>query len=116
MMKRNVLGILVALVTVLATVGTSSEAIADPGGTGHIYKCNRLAYTDDYYTIAFSKIYTCSDGPMSGPSFVAELSTYTGKQTGKISGECAWHAYHVLGWRNMTKVWNWCLTDPHFAS
>jgi hypothetical protein len=113
---RNSLKVLFATLTALvAIMGTSSVVSADPGGSGHVYRCSAVRMTDDSYIIAFSKIYTCSNGPMDN-SLIQELSTYTDKQTGSITGECAWHAYHRLGWRDMKKVWNWCLTNPRFVS
>lgn len=111
MVRRLSLTVLLPLALVLALFGPG-PATADPGGTGHIYKCDRLSWTDDYYTISFSRIYTCSNGPMDGPSYINEFSTYTDRKTGWIAGECAWYAYYKKGWRDMTRVWNWCLTRP----
>jgi hypothetical protein len=112
MIKRNATRLLVAVATVLAALGVTSPAHADPAGAGYIYYCSRISSTNDFYQIAFSKIYTCSSGPMDGPSWIDQVSTYTGKQTGKIGGECAWYGYHKNGWTSMTRVWNWCLTNP----
>lgn len=113
MKKRTIIRLVMALATVLAALGITSEASADPGGSGYVYFCSRISMVgDDYYQIAFSKIYTCSNGPMDGPTWIYQKSTYTGKQTGKIGGECAWYGYHVKHWTDMTRVWNWCKTSP----
>jgi hypothetical protein len=112
MIRRNAARVLIALATVLAVFGSAPAANADPGGSGYIYYCNRISITGDYYQIAFKYIYTCSNGPMDGPSYVVQKSTYTGKTTGKIGGECAWYAHYKKGWSDPTRIWNWCLTNP----
>jgi hypothetical protein len=103
-------GLLMVLAASLVVAPTSS---ADPGGSGHVYRCSGVRITGEG-PIAFSDIYKCSSGPMD-VSTISELSTYTDKQTGWIDGECAWHAYHRLGWRSMTRIWNWCLTRPTYV-
>ena len=111
MFKRTAMLMLLPLAVMLA-VFNPSPVSADPGGTGHVYRCYSIDLVDSGKLIAFSKIYTCSDGPMDGPSSIAEFSTYTGKQTGWIDGECAWYGYWEKGWRDMSRVWKWCLTRP----
>lgn len=116
MFKRRALAALLGLASVLAVmVSTSPAANADPGGSGYVYYCSRISITDDYYQIAFAYIWKCSNGPMDGPSYLIQKSTYTGKTTGKIGGECAWYGHYKKGWSDETRIWNWCLTDPRLV-
>ena len=112
---KAVIGSIALTSAALAGAATSGPAHADPGGSGHIYKCERISMSDSYFTISFSRLQTCSTGEMDN-SIIHELSTYTDKQTGSITGECAWHAYYHRGMRNMTNIWNWCLGDPRWAN
>ena len=113
MIKRKTLRLIIGLAVLLGGVGLSAPAAhADPG-TGYTYICNQTGYYGDY-VIQFKYLYKCSNGPMDYTS-ISQISNYTGKQVHWIGGECAWHAWYRLGWRDMTKIWNWCLTNPRFV-
>jgi hypothetical protein len=106
--NRKSVSILVGLTALVgAVIGSGSVASADPG-PGHVYTCSTINTVRETRPIAFKKIYTCSNGPMDTTS-IQEMSTYTFRQTGWISGECAWKRYHYAGVRNMRTIWNYCL-------
>lgn len=104
-MRRVFSGMLAILAAAVMAVSTISPAHAD-SGSSYIYKCSSI--TDGNYVIAFSKIFSCSNGPYD-VTFINKYSTYSGARVAWIDGECAFYAYYVLGWRNMSTVWSKCL-------
>lgn len=110
MFKRNLSRLLVVCVALVAALSVSPGASAD---VGFIYKCDNVG--GGIYQIAFAKIYTCSNGPADN-SIIHKINISTGKQTAWIGGECAFYAYHNLGWRDMTKTWNHCLTHKDWPT
>ena len=105
-MRRMLSAALAVLAAVVMAITAIAPASAD-SGTSYIYKCSSI--TDGNYVISFSKIYTCSNGPYD-VTFVNKYSTYSGTRVAWIDGECAFYAYHVLGWRNMSTIWSKCLS------
>lgn len=111
-MRRLVAGIFVAFTAAITVIGSGGSASAD-SGTTYVYRCSSITMGE--YSIPFSKIYNCSSGP-ADYTIVHQLSTYTGKQTGWISGECAFYAHYQLGWTNMSTVWSHCLTHKDWPT
>jgi hypothetical protein len=110
-MKRVFSGLLAMLAAVAMTIGVSAPANAD--GSTYIYKC--VSITDGTYTIPFSQIFSCSNGPYD-VTFVDKVSTYSGDTVAWIDGECAFYAYYVKGWRDMSTIWSHCLTHHDIPS
>lgn len=82
---------------------SAPAAHADPGGSGYIYWCDETSLYPKS-VIAFNDIWQCPHG------IVRQQSTYTGKYVAWISGLCANQRYMKYGWRDRTRIWNYCLT------
>ncbi len=102
--RRALSAIVVVFIAAISGLAMSSSAQAD---AGFIYKCSGVAEGQSK-NIPYSRIWDCSSGP-ADTSIVQKVSIDTGKQVAWISGECAFYAYHQLGWRNMDKIWTHCL-------
>jgi hypothetical protein len=108
--RRALSVVFVAVIAIIPGLSLSSSAHAD---VGFIYYCSSI--TDGDYQIAFSKIYQCSNGPFDN-TFLNKYSLHDGTRVSWISGECAFYAHHDLGWTDMTKVWNHCLTHKDWPT